>query len=230
MNGRSPLRRSEPVLAVGGGVLTDTAGFACACWRRGIPWCRLPTTLLGIVDASVGIKVAINYHRKNGVGHFFSPIHTFIDTAFLGTVPLADIRSGCGEIMKAALIHDARLYELMEAHGADLIKERFQTSLEAARIIKVRSMLASRVAERTACPPPLTSCLPAVPSSASCRSTRCSNALGPICGRRRSSDQWTLGTHSRALSRRTRASSCATYALRRSTTVARTPLHAVRST
>jgi hypothetical protein len=52
-----PLRRSEPVLAVGGGVLTDTAGFACACWRRGIPWCRLPTTLLGIVDASVGIKV-----------------------------------------------------------------------------------------------------------------------------------------------------------------------------
>ena len=132
-----PLRRSEPVLAVGGGVLTDTAGFACACWRRGIPWCRLPTTLLGVVDASVGIKVAINYHRKNGVGHFFSPIHTFIDTAFLGTVPLADIRSGCGEIMKAALIHDVRLYELMEAHGPHLIKERFQTGLEAAQIIKL---------------------------------------------------------------------------------------------
>ena len=48
------------MLAVGGGVLTDTAGFACACWRRGIPWCRLPTTLLGIVDASVGIKVMAN--------------------------------------------------------------------------------------------------------------------------------------------------------------------------
>ena len=92
-----PLRRSEPVLAVGGGVLTDTVGFACACWRRyalqgsnprladprladpnllltrvslalgsGVPWCRMPTTLLGQVDASVGIKVAINYHRKNG--------------------------------------------------------------------------------------------------------------------------------------------------------------------
>ena len=55
-----PLRRSEPVLAVGGGVLTDTVGFACACWRRGVPWCRMPTTLLGQVDASVGIKVAIN--------------------------------------------------------------------------------------------------------------------------------------------------------------------------
>jgi len=117
-------------------VLTDTAGFACACWRRGIPWCRLPTTLLGIVDASVGIKVAINYHRKNGVGHFFSPIHTFIDTAFLSTVPLADIRSGVGEIMKAALIHDERLYELMDSHGESLINERFQTSDEAARVIK----------------------------------------------------------------------------------------------
>ena len=98
-----PLRRSEPVLAVGGGVLTDTAGFACACWRRGIPWARLPTTLLGIVDASVGIKVAINYHRKNGVGHFYSPLHTFIDTSFLDTVSRPDIRSGCGEIMKVPL-------------------------------------------------------------------------------------------------------------------------------
>jgi len=132
-----PLRRSEPVLAVGGGVLTDTAGFACACWRRGIPWCRLPTTLLGIVDASVGIKVAINYHRKNGVGHFFSPIHTFVDTAFLGTVPIPDIRSGVGEIMKAALIHDHRLYELMDQHGERLIGERFQYSPEAARVIKL---------------------------------------------------------------------------------------------
>jgi len=131
------LRRSEPVLAIGGGVLTDTAGFACACWRRGIPWCRLPTTLLGIVDASVGIKVAINYHRKNGVGHFFSPIHTFVDTAFLETVTPADIRSGCGEIMKAALIHDKRLYELMDVHGERLIRERFQYSPEAKRVVKL---------------------------------------------------------------------------------------------
>jgi len=132
-----PLRRSEPVLAVGGGVLTDTAGFACACWRRGIPWCRLPTTLLGIVDASVGIKVAINYHRKNGVGHFFSPLHTFIDTSFLSTVSLPDIRSGVGEIMKAALIHDKRLYVLMDEHGERLISERFMHSDEAARVIKL---------------------------------------------------------------------------------------------
>ena len=132
-----PLRRSEPVLAVGGGVLTDTVGFACACWRRGIPWCRLPTTLLGMVDASVGIKVAINYHRKNGVGHFFSPLHSFIDPDFLPTVSAADIRSGCGEIMKAAIIHDARLYTIMKDHGERLIEQKFTGSAEADEIVKL---------------------------------------------------------------------------------------------
>ena len=120
-----PLRRSEPVLAIGGGVLTDVAGFACALWRRGVPWCRMPTTLLGMVDASVGIKVAINYHRKNGVGHFFSPTHTFVDNSFLPTVSKADIRSGVGEIMKAALVHDRRLFDLMEQHGEKLIDANF---------------------------------------------------------------------------------------------------------
>jgi len=132
-----PLRRSEPVLAVGGGVLTDTAGFACACWRRGVPWCRMPTTLLGMVDASVGIKVAINYHRKNGVGHFFSPLHTIIDTSFLATVSLPDIRSGVGEIMKAALIHDTRIWDVMAEHGEKMIGERFQDSAEADQVIKL---------------------------------------------------------------------------------------------
>ena len=132
-----PLRRSEPVLAVGGGVLTDTAGFACACWRRGVPWARMPTTLLGMVDASVGIKVAINYHRKNGVGHFYSPTHTFIDPSFLATVSPPDIRSGCGEIMKAALVHDERIWRLMSEHGERLIEERFMGSAEASEVIKL---------------------------------------------------------------------------------------------
>lgn len=131
-----PLRRSEPVLAIGGGVLTDTAGFACALWRRGVPWARMPTTLLGMVDASVGIKVAVNYHRKNGVGHFYSPIHTFIDQDFLPTVTLPDIRSGCGEIMKAALVHDRNLFDLMETHGARLIESRFVDDAVADEIIK----------------------------------------------------------------------------------------------
>lgn len=131
-----PLRRSEPVLAIGGGVLTDVAGFACALWRRGIPWCRMPTTLLGMVDASVGIKVAVNYHRKNGVGHFFSPTHTIVDSTFLPTVSKPDIRSGVGEIMKAALVHDQRLFDLMEEHGEGLIERNFVDSPVADQVIK----------------------------------------------------------------------------------------------
>jgi 3-dehydroquinate synthase len=131
-----PLRRAEPILAVGGGVLTDTAGFACALWRRGVPWARMPTTLLGMVDASVGIKVAVNYKRKNGVGHFFSPSHTFVDTSFLPTVSYPDVVSGCGEIMKAALVHDGTLFDLMEAHGARLIDKKFVDDPVADDVIK----------------------------------------------------------------------------------------------
>jgi len=90
-----------------------------------------------MVDASVGIKVAINYHRKNGVGHFFSPLHTIIDTSFLATVSLPDIRSGVGEIMKAALIHDTRIWDVMAEHGEKMIGERFQDSAEADQVIKL---------------------------------------------------------------------------------------------
>ena len=78
------------------------------------------------MDASVGIKVAINYHRKNGVGHFFSPSHTFVDSSFLATVERADIRSGVGEIMKAALIYDQRIWDLLQKDGERMIAQRFQ--------------------------------------------------------------------------------------------------------
>ena len=96
----------------------------------------MPTTLLGMVDASVGIKVAVNYHRKNGVGHFFSPTHTFVDRSFLPTVSKPDIRSGVGEIMKAALVHDGRLFDLMEEHGERLIDGNFCNSDVADQVIK----------------------------------------------------------------------------------------------
>jgi 3-dehydroquinate synthase len=131
-----PLRRAEPALAIGGGVLTDTAGFACALWRRGVPWARLPTTLLGMVDASVGIKVAVNYHRKNGVGHFYSPTHTFVDAGFLPTLEKADVISACGEIMKAALVHDASLFDLMEKDGLRLVNKNFMDDPVADEIIR----------------------------------------------------------------------------------------------
>ena len=148
-----------PSSAVGGGVLTDVAGFACALWRRGVPWARVPTTLLGMVDASVGIKVAVNYHRKNGVGHFFSPSHTFIDQAFLSTLDRADVVSGCGEIMKAALVHDRQLFELMDEHGPRLVERNFEDdpvrrAARATRAPAPPSLPLSR-ARNVAHPPPM---------------------------------------------------------------------------
>ena len=73
---------------------------------------------------------------SSGVGHFFSPLHTFIDPAFLPTVTTADILSGCGEIMKAALVHDGTLFDLMEAHGARLIDKKFVDDPVADDVIK----------------------------------------------------------------------------------------------
>jgi len=70
------------------------------------------------------------------VGHFFSPVHTFCDTSFLGTVSSADVRSGVGEIMKAALIHDRRIYELLDSHGEEMIAANFQDSDEATKVIR----------------------------------------------------------------------------------------------
>ena len=81
-------------------------------------------------------QVAVNYHRKNGVGHFFSPTHTFVDAAFLSTLERADVVSGCGEIMKAALIHDPRLFDLMDSDGARLVERNFENDPVADEIIK----------------------------------------------------------------------------------------------
>ena len=71
------------------------------------------------------------------MGHFFSPLHTFIDTDFLGSLEPADVRSGVGEIMKAALVHSERIWELVSTHGERMIAENFQGSAEADEVIKL---------------------------------------------------------------------------------------------
>ncbi len=121
----NPLRHSEPVVALGGGAVTDTVGFAAAAWRRSTPWVRIPTTLLGMVDASVGIKVSVNHLRKNGVGAFHIPRHTFIDPLFLRTNDERTLKAAVGEIMKAGIIYDPRILEDLRAHGPELIRARF---------------------------------------------------------------------------------------------------------
>lgn len=121
-------RRREPVIGIGGGVVTDIVGFACSIYRRNTPFIRVPTTLMGIVDAGVGIKTGVNFEKgKNKIGTYYPARKNLLDLSFLATLERRHIANGLSEILKIALIKDARLFELLAEHGADLLRSRFQT-------------------------------------------------------------------------------------------------------
>lgn len=114
--------RHTAVVALGGGVVGDLAGFAAAATLRGLPFIQIPTTLLAQVDSSVGGKTGINTrHGKNLVGAFHQPLLVLADTGALATLPLRERRAGYAEIVKAGLIADKPLYEWCEANGAALL-------------------------------------------------------------------------------------------------------------
>ncbi|MBL8103334.1 MAG: sedoheptulose 7-phosphate cyclase [Anaerolineales bacterium] len=120
-------RRDEPIIAIGGGVLTDLVGFVAASYRRGVPYVKVPTTLMGYVDASIGIKTGINFNsNKNRLGSFHAPQAVLLDKAFLKTLPRRHILNGMCEIIKLAVIKDAPLFDLLETHGAQGVNEHFQ--------------------------------------------------------------------------------------------------------
>ncbi len=119
---------SAPI-GIGGGVLQDIVGMAAALYRRGIPYVRVPTTLLGQIDGSVSSKTGVNYEGfRNRLGVFAAPPRTLIDRGLIATLPTRQISSGLGEALKMGLIKDARLFELLEAHGPQLVAERLQDS------------------------------------------------------------------------------------------------------
>ena len=133
----SVLRR-EPIMVVGGGVLLDLVGFCCSIYRRGIPYVKVPTTLLSIVDASVGVKVAANhFERRNRIGAYYPPIATLIDKKFIKTQDERNIVNGIAEIFKLALIKDRELFELMEGSYKQLIDEKFQFGAVPVRVINL---------------------------------------------------------------------------------------------
>jgi 3-dehydroquinate synthase len=111
-----PTRRADPVLAVGGGATTDTAGFAAATWLRGVPLVNLPTTVLGMVDAAVGGKTGVDLAAgKNLVGAFHQPVAVVADLDTLAGLPTAEVRSGLAEVAKAGLAGDPALAEALAA-------------------------------------------------------------------------------------------------------------------
>nr|WP_147207216.1 sedoheptulose 7-phosphate cyclase [Nocardia seriolae] len=120
-------RRREPVIAIGGGVLLDVVGFAASLYRRGTPYIRIPTTLIGLVDAGVGVKTGVHYAQgKNRLGTYAPAIATFVDRSFLRTLDERHLANGLAEILKVALIKSAELFELLERYGSRLIADRFQ--------------------------------------------------------------------------------------------------------
>jgi 3-dehydroquinate synthase len=130
--------RREPIIAIGGGVLLDIVGFACSIYRRGIPYIKVPTTLLAIVDASVGSKVAVNhFERRNRLGAYYPPIATLIDKKFIKTQSEREIINGIAEIFKLAIIKSPELFALLEENAELLIEEKFQHGAVPVRVINL---------------------------------------------------------------------------------------------
>ena len=116
------VERRTAVVALGGGVAGDLAGFAAATTLRGLPFVQVPTTLLAQVDSSVGGKTGINTrHGKNLLGAFYQPRMVLADTATLATLPPRELRAGYAEIVKAGLIGDAAFFGWCETHGAAVV-------------------------------------------------------------------------------------------------------------
>ena len=117
--GRLGLTRSDAVVGIGGGAVTDLAGFAAATWTRGVRVVQVPTSVLGMVDAAVGGKTGINTAAgKNLVGAFHPPAAVLADTDALAGLPEAEFRSGMAEVVKCGFIADAAILELLDADPA----------------------------------------------------------------------------------------------------------------
>jgi 3-dehydroquinate synthase len=115
------IERGDLVVALGGGVIGDLAGFAAACMRRGVDFVQVPTTLLAQVDSSVGGKTGINSrHGKNLIGAFHQPVLVIADTALLDTLPPREFRAGYAEVVKYGLLGDEAFFNWLEANSAEV--------------------------------------------------------------------------------------------------------------
>ncbi|MDX1452145.1 MAG: 3-dehydroquinate synthase [Oleiphilaceae bacterium] len=114
--------RKTTMVALGGGVVGDMAGFAAACYQRGVDFIQVPTTLLSQVDSSVGGKTAVNHPLgKNMIGAFYQPKAVVIDTLTLNTLPAREVAAGIAEVIKYGLIRDQAFFEWLETNINDLV-------------------------------------------------------------------------------------------------------------
>ena len=124
--------RDATLIALGGGVIGDLAGFAAALWMRGVPFVQIPTTLLAMVDSSVGGKTAVNLTQgKNLVGAFHQPRAVLIDPNLLATLPKRELRAGFAEVVKYGAIGDHAFFSWLEHHAEALLMLKSRNSVEA---------------------------------------------------------------------------------------------------
>ena len=122
--GAAGFTRSDLLVGIGGGAVTDVAGFVAASWLRGLDWVAVPTSLAGMVDASVGGKTGINSdYGKNLIGAFHSPIAVVIDTEFLKTLSDRDFAAGMAEVIKCGFIADTAILDLAAMHTVDSLRK-----------------------------------------------------------------------------------------------------------
>ncbi|HEV2817583.1 MAG TPA: 3-dehydroquinate synthase [Allosphingosinicella sp.] len=136
------IRRDDHVVAVGGGVVGDLAGFAAAILKRGCNWIAVPTSLLAQADAAIGGKTGVNARQgKNLIGAFHPPAAVLIDPAALATLPDRELRAGYAEVVKYGLIADPDFFAWCEANGAALL-----AGDKAARLHAIETCLAAKTA------------------------------------------------------------------------------------
>lgn len=134
------LPRDGIIVAIGGGVTLDLAGFAASIFRRGVGYVRVPTTLIGLVDVAVGIKQGANgFGSKNMLGSFYPPLASILDYSFLETLPRPCLAAGFAEILKMAIIGDESLLRAIEHHGRSLIDSGYRSPCDAGRRIAERA-------------------------------------------------------------------------------------------
>ncbi len=139
---RCCLPRDGVVVAVGGGVALDLAGFAASVFRRGVRYVRIPTSLVGLVDVAVGIKQGVNAAgKKNLLGSFYPPLASINDYRFLRTLPRSEIACGLAEILKIALLRDTALLGSLEEWGEELVASHFSSPAQTAKNIVLRAEL-----------------------------------------------------------------------------------------
>ena len=143
--GAAGFTRSDLIVGIGGGAVTDFAGFAAATWLRGLDWIAIPTTVAGAVDAAIGGKTAINSdYGKNLIGAFHSPIKVVIDLKWLNTLTDRDFAAGLAEVVKSGFIADAEILNLIRGKDIKIIRTNSDLVHELIeRSVKVKASVVS---------------------------------------------------------------------------------------